>query len=61
MGFWKNKKTKTEHIDREELQSYLNEMLKLGFIEITDYTSKGEPRYSITPLGRMELEFAHSE
>ena len=43
-------------ISINEVKQYINELLEVGFIEINGYTEKGEPRYSITTIGRMELE-----
>lgn len=55
---WNKKKQKPElsHFSMEELKEYLDFMVQCGLIEISGFTETGEPRYSITPLGRMELD-----
>jgi hypothetical protein len=57
MKLWK-KKQDEQFITLEEVQSLIDEMVEYGFVEISDYTKSGEPRYSVTPLGRMELDLA---
>jgi len=34
----------------------LADMVRLGLIEVAGYTDSFEPQYSITPLGKLELE-----
>jgi len=45
-----------EEISIDDVKSYLDFMVECGLIEVTGYTTSGEPRYSITTLGRMELD-----
>ena len=56
---WGKKKKRIEGLEEisiDDVKSYLDFMVECGWIEVTGYTPSGEPRYSITTLGRMELD-----
>ena len=40
----------------DAISETLADMVRLGLIEVAGYTDSFEPQYSITPLGKLELE-----
>ena len=43
-------------ITMNAISETLADMVRLGLIEVAGYTDSFEPQYSITPLGKLELE-----